>query len=134
MPTDTKYEGWSNRETWCVSLWLANEESLYRDTTDLARDTVRYAVRCYEDGHVRDPDVQDDAAQIRVNAAERLADNLKKFVDNLPELEGTGLAGDLLTFALARVDWREIAENMLAGLELTPVVEDGAAYTYEWSL
>lgn len=37
MAHDTRYNGWKNRETWNVALWIGNDEGLYH----LARECVR---------------------------------------------------------------------------------------------
>lgn len=89
-----KYNGWTNYETWSVSLWMGNDESLEMTIAHLA------------DEH---PDVYD------------LAMAIKEFItDNVPELgdyndSGVPLAmyGQLLQGALSEVNWTEIAEKEL---------------------
>jgi hypothetical protein len=36
--SDQNYNGYVNRETWLVSLWLSNEEPLYRHAVSLVAD------------------------------------------------------------------------------------------------
>jgi hypothetical protein len=78
------YNGWSNYETWCVNLWLSNDEGLYHET----RQLLRGCGRRYDRADALNCWVRDDLA---------------------PDL-GATFAADLLGSALGSVDWYEIAD------------------------
>lgn len=81
------YNGWKNHATWCVNLWLTNEEG----TNNECLDIVRHARSDY------------DAAQ-----------GIKAFVDELVDVElkdGAGFTRDLVGSALSDVDWHEVVEG-----------------------
>lgn len=98
------YNGWSNYETWCVSLWLGNDEGLYNATRGMA------------EGYGEEYNERELA--VRPFAAE-----LAEYVDELAEMtcagcrSGASFVADLLGAALSEVDWQEIARNLLSELE-----------------
>ncbi len=94
------YNGWSNYETWNVKLWIDNEEVSYEHWRERAEE-------CRDDA---DGDL--DAAR------QSLADELESHYDEFAPTT-RGVYADLLNHALGRVDWHEIAANMLD--ELDPV-------------
>ncbi len=82
----TEYNGWSNYETWLVSLWLNNEECYYHELQDILRD--------YE-------------GQERIEELEQAC----RFI--VERHDDTGLRADLINAVLSRVNWQEIVENNL---------------------
>lgn len=80
-----KYNGWSNRETWVVNLWLTNEQSLY--------DELRRGLKFFSD-------------------TSRQAEALEEWVrEELDEQTSEAMMWrDLLTTSLGRVNWHEIVE------------------------
>lgn len=84
--TETRrtYNGWANYETWCVNLWLTNEQG--------SEETLRML------------------AQMNASLSHR-ADCIRNYVFEDMPIDGASLATDLLQGALGAVDWREIAEN-----------------------
>jgi hypothetical protein len=41
MMTDTKYNGYTNYETWNIVLWLYNDENIYNDLRHSIRAVIR---------------------------------------------------------------------------------------------
>lgn len=80
----TDFNGWSNRETYLVNLWLTNHDG-----------PTFFVVR----------DIATTSAEVEA------ADAVEAFVnDNLGEQQG--LLGDLVNAALGRVDWAEIVRSL----------------------
>lgn len=77
----TEYNGWTNRETWTVNLWLTSEECYYRELQDIIHE--------FDEGHEQ-------------------AEELEQYVRFTIDDYGATMASDVLTAALSRVDWEEI--------------------------
>ena len=85
------YQGWTNYETWAVSLWLSNDESSYHYWRERTQDII-----------------PDDGSKETVVGI--LAGYLKEEHETfMPEVEGVW--SDLLTHAVQQVDWHEIAKG-----------------------
>jgi hypothetical protein len=81
---ESRYNGWRNRETWLVALWVNNEretQSLAESTAD--EDELREMVEAWAAG----------------------------YAEQAPAGHPFGLFVDLVTGALGCVDWRELYEH-----------------------
>lgn len=101
-----KYNGWANYETWCVHLWLTNEEGSYRYWREEAG-------RHWREG--------------REEAAENLSEQLKSELEEASPVQEASLFSDLLTASLGEVDWFEVAEAFLEDVEPDPSDDDDQA-------
>jgi len=106
-----KYNGWANYETWCVHLWLTNEEGSYRYWSEEAERQSKEARRCEE--------VRDGIWTVAEASRFRLADQLKEHIGEASPLSDgdCSLYMDLLNAALCEVDWAEVAEAFLEEVE-----------------
>ena len=82
------YNGWSNRETWLVSLWLNNDEYSYKLLTDILELNLSSS-----------------------NKAKILQELVE---DQMYDLDlGANLFSDLLATSLSKVDWLEVIKSNL---------------------
>ena len=82
------YNGWSNRETWLVSLWLNNDEYSYKLLTDILELNLSSS-----------------------NKAKILQELVE---DQMYDLDlGANLFSDLLATSLFKVDWLEVIKSNL---------------------
>lgn len=88
------YQGYSSYETWAASLWLSNDEPLYRHWDRRAEALVEM---------LGDPDY----------AAEALGKEMENDVEmSRPPIED-GAFADLVGYALENIDWKEVAAGFI---------------------
>jgi hypothetical protein len=112
-----RYNGYANYETWCVTLWLENDQGSVEYWRDEARRHRKEAPRCEQ--------VQEGLWTAQQAERFRLADQLKESFEDFHPFRGEHLAkpkdpdvySELLDAALSEVDWHEVAEAFLDGLE-----------------
>lgn len=104
------YNGWTNYETWCVALWLDNDEETYEQMREFTKEAYENPVN---NSFI---DSVDDRRRIA------LQDMIKEFVEEQNPLPDAGMFTDLLNAAISEVDWRDIAKHYLD--EYEPEEED----------
>ena len=100
--TEKGYNGWTNYETWCVSLWLNNDQGTQERCEEMAQEAWN--------------DAEAGSYLTRLEVATRaLAGILRdEQVEIADDLVGTSsMFSDLLTAAMGEVNWDEVAKAFL---------------------
>lgn len=103
--SDKSYNGWSSYETWAVKLWMDNDEGSHNFWRELSEESWKQAA--FPANQAFRGSTQEESA-VHILAERLKADH----EESLPELNG--FAADLLNAAMSEVDWREIAESLIA--------------------
>jgi hypothetical protein len=97
------YNGWSNYETWCVNLWIENDQGMYSFAQDQAAEAWEAAA-------------DESTTDRKVVATRQVADALKDtFENDMPNV--SGVWADLINAAMGEVDWDEIAQPYVDEVE-----------------
>ncbi len=98
---DTKYNGWTNYETWNAALWMDNsgDQEYYQDVAKQCRED--------ENGNM------DDATSA---LAERMKDDHEERAEEWMSDQASMFA-DILNAGLRCINWHEIARHYIEELE-----------------
>ena len=95
-----KYNGWTNKPTWSIALWLADDQSQHNFLVETA-------------GRYFSDDLLTGAGKIA-----RFSEFIKAYIEEQsPVADESSMWNDIVGWTLAITDWRELAESYFATAE-----------------
>jgi hypothetical protein len=104
-----EYNGWSNRETWAVNLWVNNDEALL----ELAKD---YTITALQEHREDNEGEGGDLCDARNCLAESFEYWITEDLLTLENIAGNQALFNMLTDigSLYRINWREMADSFVS--------------------
>lgn len=119
--SDETHNGWANYPTWCVNLWLSNDEGLYHEALERTTDAI------FAQDMFRKSERERGARLVWTDTESHrfaVADMFKDWIAGT-EIEdggfvpdfGASMQADLFGYVLQLVDWHEIADAWIEMVE-----------------
>lgn len=111
---DETYNGWTNRETWAVALWINNDQGAQESVFELVRELV--------DRHQREQDDRAEAGRYDEPISPTfVGEQVREWLDDTLDMLLDGDSAARETYknwrddlgSLWRVDWHEIGRSFL---------------------
>lgn len=103
--SESTYNGWKNYETWCINLWLTNEENSDTYWHEMAQEHLKDAAN--------DSNVISGKWEAKEFAISELADRLKEEISEQATDGLDGFRHDLMNATISEIDWSEIASHFM---------------------
>lgn len=115
------YNGWNNRETWALNLWLSNDEGFYNTINEMV-ESLKEEFNDNKELLDEETTKEEQKSQLEYKLADRIREyienDLKEYADETNHSDCKGRAGCIHQMfddigSLWRVDYHEIAKAWL---------------------